>query len=83
VKTTPAFRRWVRAFAPAALTRKLSRAGVPVSRQTVHRWRRGETAPAPQRAVALLQISEGRLRVEDLYPHPNFVIVDRLMRRER
>lgn len=54
----------------ARLCRDLNAAlGYPTHESTVYGWIRGDSCPRPDRALAIVAASGGRLRVEDLLQH--------------
>lgn len=48
---------------------KLGQAGYDVRIGTVYGWLRGRNVPKPKAALALTQISRGKIRLEDVYRH--------------
>lgn len=70
----PIARRWhtplgsfVRGYGVERLTRALAAAGQPVTPFAVYKWLGGTHVPRVDRAVAITQLSEGRVTLADIY----------------
>jgi hypothetical protein len=63
------FGSFVSSHTVVALRRDLCAAGHATQPQTIYSWVRGLSLPEPARLVALLKISRGRLRPEDVVTH--------------
>lgn len=67
------FGRFVRSTGVDSLAEKLSTAGQPVTRKAIYNWLAGDHAPRPHCAAAIVQISRGRIVLEDVYRHRQVV----------
>lgn len=63
------FGRWVATVGVGNVTAGLARAGQPVTTHTVYDWLSGHRSPRPGRAIELVRLSRGSLRLEDIYRH--------------
>lgn len=64
--TTP-LGRWVTGYGVTRLARDLSHRGQPVTTHAVYQWIAGVTAPRPDRAVAIVELSSGAVGIADIY----------------
>jgi hypothetical protein len=63
------FGRWVRDFGVSRIVASLARdPDLRVTNQAVYEWLQGH-APRPARAVALVEMSKGRLTLDAIYGH--------------
>ncbi len=63
------FGRWVADFGVPRIVAGLARdPALRVTNQTVYEWLQGHT-PQPARAMALVEMSQGRLTLEAIYQH--------------
>ena len=63
------FGQWVNGYGVTRLASELGRLGSPVTSHAIHEWLAGRCAPNPVRAMAITQIAEGKLGLEDIYRH--------------
>jgi hypothetical protein len=61
------FGRWVTSFGVTRLAVELSGAGQPVTRHAIYQWVAGVTAPRPERAVRIVELSRGLVHLADIY----------------
>ena len=61
------FGRWVMSYGVTRLTCDLSRRGQPVTAQAVYQWVAGVTAPRPERAMRIVELSAGAVALGDIY----------------
>jgi len=61
------FGRWVMSYGVTRLTVDLSGRGQPVTRQAVYQWVAGVTAPRPDRAMRIVELSAGAVGLSDIY----------------
>jgi DNA-binding XRE family transcriptional regulator len=73
------FARWVSRFTVNRLTRELSSRGCPATRQTVYHWLAGRHVPRPQTAIAIASLSQGAVRVGQIYQHREVISGDSRM----
>ena len=62
MKAAEKFTRWVDEFGRANLARELN-----ITWGAVHQWYRGATRPKPEHANRIIELSKGKLKLEDLY----------------
>ena len=67
------FASWVGDFTVAALRRELAAHGEPVGRNAVYEWLAGRTMPTASRAIVIVKVSRGRVRMEDILRHRSTV----------
>jgi hypothetical protein len=60
---------WVGHVTVRGVVRELTILGVPVTPKGVYGWLAGVTVPRAERAMAMVKISRGRIRLEDVYRH--------------
>ncbi len=58
---------FVEEYGIARLTADLAAAGQPVTRTAVYNWLAGTHLPRPERALAISELSGGRVSVADVY----------------
>ena len=63
------FGAWVSRFTVTRITSELSARGVGVQDKTVYSWVAATRFPRVDHAMALVEISGGRLKVDDVYRH--------------
>ena len=63
------FQRWVLGYGAARLARDLGRTayGQPLTAHAVHHWAAGRTRPRPAAAVQIVRLSNGAVRLADIY----------------
>ena len=61
------FGRWVMTFGVTRLTNELSGRGQSVTGQAVYQWIAGVTAPRPDRALQIVELSGGAVGLSDIY----------------
>jgi len=57
-------------FTVVRLAGALNARGVPVTRKAIYEWIAGRARPRPEAARAIVSVSAGRVRLDDLYPAP-------------
>lgn len=63
------FGSFVSRYGANRLASAITSTGMPTAPQTVYGWLRGDKSPAPARAIAIVQISQGEVRLEDVFAH--------------
>lgn len=53
----------------ARITEELGARGFAVEEKSVYRWLAGTSVPRPDRAMTMVEISGGRLKLDDVYQH--------------
>ena len=60
------FGRWVSSIGVETLTARLARRGYPLTRKAIYHWISGRRQPRFDHAVALIQLSQGKLTMQDV-----------------
>ena len=63
------FGSFVSEYGAARLAESLCRLGQPTAPQTVYGWLAGAKTPAPSRALAIVRVSAGAVKLEDVFEH--------------
>lgn len=61
------FGTFVSEFTVGRLVSELAGRGVPVTRGAIYAWIAGRTRPRPDAASVIVQVSAGRVRIDDIY----------------
>lgn len=69
MRETTEFGSWLKGYGVTKAVDGLRGLGHSVSKQAVHQWLNGETAPKPQHALALHELSGGAMPIEKIYRH--------------
>ena len=64
-----AFGRWIKKYNVMRLVDDMRRGGHSLTPSAVYYWLRGSAVPRPDKACALVRLSNGALTLEDIYAH--------------
>lgn len=63
------FGRWIAAFGVPRLRVSLQARGEPITTSAPYNWLAGRHAPRPRTAMLLVQLSRGRITLDDIHAH--------------
>ena len=73
IRYSTAFGSFASGFGVSRLAEALCRHGAPTAPTTVYGWLAGEKTPQPSRAIVIVAISGGAVKLEDVFAHRSLV----------